>query len=148
MPHTSELDARIAALETRIAALEDAYNAEHPAAPTTGTIEFSGDVELPIGHISYQRVRPAAALTDAAWNESLNRISALSHPIRTDIIRHLLQQPASVMELVNEKVVTSAGTAYHHISTLESAGWVAKKRGIYSIPDSRIVPLRGLVAWV
>lgn len=146
-PTTAELAARLTALEERVSELEHGATTENIIdAAAAGTVHFSGEVALPAGDIKYQWVRPVDLLIETAWEDSFSRISALAHPLRAQILRHLLRQAASVAELVSAEVVSSAGTAYHHISALETAGWVVKQRGVYSIPPARIVPLLCLIA--
>ena len=126
-PTTAELAARLTALEERVSELEHGATTENIIdAAAAGTVHFSGEVALPAGDIKYQWVRPVDLLIETAWEDSFSRISALAHPLRAQILRHLLRQAASVAELVSAEVVSSAGTAYHHISALETAGWVAK----------------------
>ncbi|MDO4686614.1 MAG: winged helix-turn-helix domain-containing protein [Corynebacterium sp.] len=143
-----QLAARIAALEERVATLEQSL----PPAQTpnqselNGTIHFAGEVTLPVGDAAYQWTRPVEILTDTLWNTSTERISALAHPVRTRILRHLLEQHASVADLVEAKIVSSPGTAYHHITALQTAGWLEKYNSVLRIPAARIIPLLCLIA--
>lgn len=156
------IESRVLALEERVAKLEQ---------PTPTPIEVSADEstmwladalepseELPegsvifggnltIGESSYifQWQRPTEAVTNGDWSENLDRLAALAHPIRGDILRRLLTAPVSATELVEEEIVTSTGTAYHHLSALTSAGWTTKTGGKYSLRPARVIPLLTII---
>ena len=106
---------------------------------------FAGDVVLPAGTYSYEWIRPAAWITDQSWDDAMGRIAALAHPVRGAILRHLLATPASVTELVESELVSSTGTAYHHLKELQAAGWVRKQGGMFEIPPARVIPLMAIV---
>lgn len=110
-----------------------------------GTVTFAGDVQLPIGVYTYQWIRPAAWVTDQPWNEAMERIAALAHPVRGAILRHLLDTPATAAELVEAGHVSSPGTAYHHLKELQAAGWVTKRDGAFEIPPARVIALMSIV---
>ena len=145
------IEARLSALEARVAALEQASSPEPsplPASvngPDQGTVSFTGDITLPIGTYSYEWTRLASWITDQPWDDAMGRIAALAHPVRGAILRHLLAAPASVTELVESDLVSSTGTAYHHLKELQAAGWVHKQDGVFKIPPARIVPLMAMV---
>ncbi|WJY67867.1 winged helix-turn-helix domain-containing protein [Corynebacterium auris] len=153
---STDLD-RITALEKRVAALEDALHSHpQPSAPslpdivgaiknspelTDGAVMFGGSVTSGSRSYDYQWVRPTHWVADNDWDEQIERLAALAHPIRGDILRRLVCAPGSAAELVSEGVVSSAGTAYHHLNALQAAGWVSKSSGTYSVPVSRVIPL-------
>lgn len=136
----SDIELRLTELERRVDALE---------APTptgeNGIVSFRGAVTLGDRTYQYDWARPVEFLTDTALSDSLARVSALAHPIRHAILARLLESPATVAELV-EGEVTSTGTAYHHLSALQAAGWVRKSRGSFEIPPARVVPLLTIIA--
>ena len=143
----SDVEARLADLEARVAALEGTagVDAFSPTSDADGTVTFAGDVQLPIGVYKYQWIRPAAWVTDQPWDEAMERIAALAHPVRGAILRHLLDTPATAAELVEAGHVSSLGTAYHHLKELQAAGWVTKRDGVFAIPPARVVPLMAIV---
>lgn len=143
----SDVEARLADLEARVAALEGAagVDAFSPTSDAEGTVTFAGDVTLASGVYTYQWIRPAAWVTDQPWDEAMERIAALAHPVRGAMLRHLLCAPASVADLVDSELVSSTGTAYHHLKELQAAGWVAKRDGLFEIPPARIIPLMSIV---
>ncbi|QMV86191.1 winged helix-turn-helix transcriptional regulator [Corynebacterium hindlerae] len=157
--NVSDLASRLARLEGRVESLERSerlqvvfpgtnMEAEHVASNgLLGSVSFSGNVALDGSPLNYQWQRTVHFLCDEAWDRSLNRLAALAHPVRHTILAKLLGQPCTVLELVEQGIVTSTGKAYHHLGEMQSGGWVAKDSdGRYSIPASRIVPLLVLVA--
>lgn len=143
------IEARLSDLEARIAALEQASLPQSPEFPADnnhdGTVSFTGDITLSTGTYTYAWARPAAWITDQPWDDAIARIAALAHPVRGAILRHLLAAPASVTELVESDLVSSTGTAYHHLKELQAAGWVHKQDGVFKIPPARVVPLMAMV---
>ncbi len=143
------IEARLSDLEARVAALEQASLPQSPEFPADnnhdGTVSFTGDITLSTGTYTYAWARPAAWITDQPWDDAIARIAALAHPVRGAILRHLLAAPASVTELVESDLVSSTGTAYHHLKELQAAGWVHKQDGVFEIPPARVVPLMAMV---
>ena len=143
------VEARLSDLEARVAALEQASLPQSPEFPADnnhdGTVSFTGDITLSTGTYTYAWARPAAWITDQPWDDAIARIAALAHPVRGAILRHLLAAPASVTELVESDLVSSTGTAYHHLKELQAAGWVHKQDGVFEIPPARVVPLMAMV---
>ena len=156
------IESRVLALEKRVAKLEQPIPApvEASAGESTmwladalepseelpeGSVIFGGN--LTIGECSYiyQWQRPTEAVTHGDWSDNLDRLAALANPIRGDILRRLLTAPASATELVEEEIVTSTGTAYHHLSALASAGWTTKAGGKYALRPARVVPLLTII---
>lgn len=136
----SEIAQRLDDIERRLAALE----AQQPSLEN-GIVSFQGDVLLDDCAYQYAWSRPTSHLTGAAFFESLERVSALAHPIRHAILARLLEGPASVNDLVDSGI-SSSGTAYHHLGALQSAGWVRKSHGNFEIPPSRVIPLLTIIA--
>ena len=143
------LEARLTAIEARIDALEQASLPHSPDVHADsnhdGTVSFTGDIALPTGTYTYTWARPTAWITDQPWDNAIARIAALAHPVRGAILRHLLAAPASVTELVESDLVSSTGTAYHHLKELQAAGWVHKQDGVFKIPPARVVPLMTMI---
>lgn len=150
-----DTDARIEALEERVAALEEYFSSvpnnspawERDAGPNDsnsvvdGEVTLQGSVTLGTGRYEYQWTRPTHWITNGPWDGQIERLAALAHPVRGEILRHLLCQPATAADLVEAHIVSSTGTAYHHLKELQSAGWVAKTAGAYEIPPARVIPL-------
>ncbi len=169
-----ELERRLAAIEARLAVLEERIPEETTAAPTgtkqvddtadtywtltelslrnntadnTGAVMFAGHVTTSEQEAMYQWTRPTDFFLTTSWDDPMTRLTALAHPVRGTILRTLLDAPATAAQLAEKNVVTSTGTAYHHLNALMAAGWISKKpTGEFSIRTSRIVPLLTILA--
>ena len=165
MENAEYLAARLDSLEKRMEALESAASPDgSDRAPGDtdeglwiidglretlagdGGVAFGGAVTTGAGVAHYQWTRTTPTLTEHAWDDQLERVAAVAHPTRGAILRRLLQGPASVAELVEAGLVSSSGTAYHHVAALSAAGWISKgPGGRLGIPVGRVVPLLTLV---
>ena len=170
-----ELERRLATIEARLAALEEHAPKETAAtlptgtkqvddtadtywaltelslrnntADNTGAVMFAGHVTTSEQEAMYQWTRPTDFFLATSWDDPMTRLTALAHPVRGTILRTLLDAPATAAQLAEKNVVTSTGTAYHHLNALMSAGWISKKpTGEFSICTSRIVPLLTILA--
>ena len=170
-----ELERRLAAIEARLAALEehvpketaatlptgtkqvddtaDTYwaltelSSRNNTADNTGAVMFAGHVTTSEQEAMYQWTRPTDFFLATSWDDPMTRLTALAHPVRGTILRTLLDAPATAAQLAENNVVTSTGTAYHHLNALMAAGWISKKpTGEFSIRISRIVPLLTILA--
>ena len=170
-----ELERRLAAIEARLAVLEEHVPKETAAtlptgtkqvddsadtywaltelslrnntADNTGAVMFAGHVTTSEQEAMYQWTRPTDFFLATSWDDPMTRLTALAHPVRGTILRTLLDAPATAAQLAENNVVTSTGTAYHHLNALMAAGWISKKpTGEFSIRLSRIVPLLTILA--
>lgn len=169
-----ELERRLTTIEARLAALEEHVPKETATTPTgtkqvdndadtywaltelssrnntadnTGAVMFAGHVTTSEQEAMYQWTRPTDFFLATSWDDPMTRLTALAHPVRGTILRTLLDAPATAAQLAEKNVVTSTGTAYHHLNALMSAGWISKKpTGEFSIRTSRIVPLLTILA--
>ena len=170
-----ELECRLATIEARLAALEehapketaatlptgtkqvddtaDTYwaltelSSRNNTADNTGAVMFAGHVTTSEQEAMYQWTRPTDFFLTTSWDDPMTRLTALAHPVRGTILRTLLDAPATAAQLAENNVVTSTGTAYHHLNALMAAGWISKKpTGEFSIRLSRIVPLLTILA--
>ena len=170
-----ELERRLATIEARLAALEehapketaatlptgtkqvddtaDTYwaltelSSRNNTADNTGAVMFAGHVTTSEQEAMYQWTRPTDFFLTTSWDDPMTRLTALAHPVRGTILRTLLDAPATAAQLAENNVVTSTGTAYHHLNALMAAGWISKKpTGEFSIRTSRIVPLLTILA--
>jgi len=169
-----ELERRLTTIEARLAALEEHVPKETATTPTgtkqvddtadtywaltelssrnntadnTGAVMFAGHVTTSEQEAMYQWTRPTDFFLTSSWDDPMTRLTALAHPVRGTILRTLLDAPATAAQLAENNVVTSTGTAYHHLNALMAAGWISKKpTGDFSIRVSRIVPLLTILA--
>ena len=156
------IEERLAAVEARIEELENAQPAEAETSTLwvvealqkprdhvpQGSVIFGGELDAAGKSYAYQWQRPTDSLTDPdIWAESFERLTALAHPVRGSILRRLLQSSAQGSDFIEEKLVTSPSTAYHHLSALTQAGWIKKSgSGIYEIAPKRVIPLLTIIA--
>ena len=169
-----ELERRLTTIEARLAALEEHVPKETATTPTgtkqvdndadtywaltelssrnntadnTGAVMFAGHITTSEQEAMYQWTRPTYFFLTSSWDDPMTRLTALAHPVRGTILRTLLDAPATAAQLAEKNVVTSTGTAYHHLNALMAAGWISKKpTGDFSIRVSRIVPLLTILA--
>ena len=169
-----ELERRLTTIEARLAILEEHVPKETATTPTgtkqvdndadtywaltelssrnntadnTGAVMFAGHVTTSEQEAMYQWTRPTDFFLTSSWDDPMTRLTALAHPVRGTILRTLLDAPATAAQLAENNVVTSTGTAYHHLNALMAAGWISKKpTGDFSIRVSRIVPLLTILA--
>ena len=169
-----ELERRLTTIEARLAALEEHVPKETATTPTgtkqvddtadtywaltelssrnntadsSGAVMFAGHVTTSEQEAMYQWTRPTDFFLTTSWDDPMTRLTALAHPVRGTILRTLLDAPATAAQLAENNVVTSTGTAYHHLNALMAAGWISKKpTGEFSIRLSRIVPLLTILA--
>ena len=67
------------------------------------------------------------------------RLAAIGHRQRLSILLSLLQQPASVSDLVSSLELGTTGAAYHHLKALQGAGLVMQQeRGMFEIAAEQI----------
>ncbi|WP_158891058.1 ArsR/SmtB family transcription factor [Amycolatopsis anabasis] len=156
----AETAERFAALEERVARLEGGAGGPDPETfwalhglrdrltERTGGVLFTGSVHLPTGeHYEWQQGARTEALLEADWAESGAAFAALGHPVRLQLLRHVLAGTHAVTELQELDSVGTTGQLYHHLKQLVAAGWLrTASRGRYQVPGERIVPLLVLLA--
>jgi DNA-binding transcriptional ArsR family regulator len=114
--------------------------------PPPGGVVFTGSVDVGAGHLEYQWGRRTDDLLDRDWAEHAESVAALGHPLRLAILRRLIDGEHTVAQLVDELELASTGVAYHHLSALQTGGWVTSpRRGSWAIPPSRVVPLLAVI---
>ncbi|MFD0056822.1 ArsR/SmtB family transcription factor [Streptomyces sp. NPDC127168] len=157
-----QLGHRVADLERRLAALEEA--GERPAprpgegdfwaleglkeqlaelGAADGGVLFTGSVRLPTGEqYAWQHGALTEGLLDADWAESAEVFAALGHPVRLRLLREILGGRRTAAELAELDGVGTTGQIYHHLRQLTGAGWLhATGRGRHEVPPGRVVPL-------
>ncbi|WP_225747073.1 ArsR family transcriptional regulator [Corynebacterium sp. Marseille-P4611] len=114
------IESRVLALEKRVAKLEQPIPDPVEASagePTMwladalepseelpeGSVIFGGNLTIGESSYSYQWQRPTGAVANGDWSENLDRLAALAHPIRGEILRRLLTAPASATNLSKKK---------------------------------------------
>jgi len=164
-PDLRTLERRIAQLEERLArASQRQAGQEEPeeavderswavaelrvrvAAP--GGVVLAGAVDLPDGaHVDWQRGTTTAALLDGPWTAATERLAALAHPLRIELLRQVLLGVRSTAALTDLEAVGTSGQLYHHLRPLLAAGWLRQEaRGRYEVPADRVIPLLAVLA--
>ncbi len=155
------LEQRVADLERRLAALENAQNsaprigegdfwalqgfkdqlAELEAAD--GGVLFTGAVRLPTGEqYEWQHGALTEGLLDDDWTEAAESFAALGHPVRLRLLREVVGGRRTAAELAELDEIGTTGQIYHHLRQLTGAGWLhTTGRGRYEVPPGRVVPL-------
>lgn len=156
---------RLADLEARIAALEDAavrepappgeaegasgdvffaLNALRAHATGRGGVVFAGIVrdEEDEDALEWQQGLPVERLAGADWSRMATALDALGNPVRLRVLHAVWEGTRTVAELVERSGFGTTGQIYHHVNHLVAAGWLTTlRRGHYTIPPERVVPL-------
>ena len=165
-----DIDARLHALEDRVAALERAapppgetsppqspadagdvfwaLNGLKARVPDPGAVLFAGAVTGPgEERYEYQYGLEAAHLLDLDWSAFAEPMAALGNPVRLAILRAVAGGTDTVAGLVEELDAGTAGQIYHHVNQLAARGWLAAHaRSRYRIPPARMIPLLAILA--
>ncbi|GAA5514360.1 hypothetical protein Dcar01_03115 [Deinococcus carri] len=155
MTDLAALEARVRALEDRLAVLEeerpggpppagdfwalDTLTARYPA----GALVFAGHVKLPTGEqYGWQEGESLPDLLEADWQAAAPALAALGHPLRLTLLRAVLHGEQTTADLQAHPGLAGAGKLYHHLRELQAAGWlVPEGRGRYVVPAQRVIPL-------
>lgn len=151
-----DLEARLNQLEARLAALEQASRAPsnplegsfwaldclRQAARPGGEVVFAGHAEVASGTWGWQWGLPVGPLLRTPWADVAESLAALAHPLRLEILRAVLRGQSNTQDLQHLAEIGTTGQLYHHLKELLSAGWLkAGKRGSYTVPPERVIPL-------
>jgi DNA-binding transcriptional ArsR family regulator len=151
---------RLAALEQRVAALEQALQRPSPASPDPdtfwalegllarvddpGAVMITGHVALPEGRAArWQETAGTADLLDGDWSQHVVALAALAHPTRIRLLQEVLRGAAvTANDLMRVDGMGTSGQVYHHLRQLVAAGWLnTLGGGRYEVPVARVVPL-------
>ncbi|CAL9489640.1 ArsR/SmtB family transcription factor [Streptomyces sp. enrichment culture] len=156
-----DLEARVADLERRLAALEGERRTKPrlgdgdfwalnglreqlaEAGEPDGGVLFTGAVRLPTGE---QYAWQDGALTKVVlaedWTSAAESFAALGHPVRLRLLHEILGGRRTAAELADSADLGTTGQIYHHLRQLVGAGWLhTPGRGRYEVPPGRVVPL-------
>lgn len=113
-----------------------------------GAVMIVGDVTLPDGApVSWQQGTGTAGMLESDWSDHSAAFAALGHPVRLELLRHILSGVHTTAELAEIGSLGTTGQLHHHLRQLVAAGWVRQAgRGRYEIPAARIVPLLACLA--
>ncbi len=135
---------RQAAVDGRFWALDE-LRARLPEHESTvdGAVMLVGSLTLPDGGpVEWQQGAGSAGMLEADWADQAAVFAALGHPLRLELLRHVLGGTHHTAELGTLASVGTAGQLHHHLRQLVSAGWLRQSgRGAYEVPAARVVPL-------
>lgn len=116
-----------------------------PADPSTdaGAVMMVGSLTLPTGApVAWQQAIGTEGLLESEWGERAPALAALGHPVRLELLRHILAGVHATSDLAAIQSLGTTGQLHHHLRQLVAAGWVRQSgRGTYEVPAARIVPL-------
>ncbi|MEU4564303.1 ArsR family transcriptional regulator [Actinoplanes sp. NPDC023936] len=151
---------RLAALEQRVAALEETLRA--PRATGTpdpevfwaldgllsrvgdpGAVLITGHVTLPDGRAArWQESAGTEELVDGDWSQHVAALAALAHPARIRLLQQVLRGASTANDLIRVDGMGTSGQVYHHLRQLVAAGWLhTTGGGRYEVPVARVIPL-------
>lgn len=115
---------------------------DHPST-VGGAVMIVGSLNLRDGApVAWQQSTGSDGLLETDWSDLAGAFSALGHPGRLELIRHILSGVHATAELSEIASLGTTGKLHHHLRQLVAAGWVRQRaRGSYEVPAARIVPL-------
>lgn len=116
---------------------------EEEAATAEGAVMLVGSADLPDGEtVAWQETAGTTGLLEGDWSDRAASFAALGHPVRLELLRHILGGTRTTGELAAIETLGTTGQLHHHLRQLLAAGWVHQSgRGTYDVPANRIVPL-------
>lgn len=113
------------------------------ASTVEGAVMLVGALTLPTGApVSWQQTVGTAGQIETTWAERAAVFASLGHPVRLELLRHIISGTHATSELAAIDGLGTTGQLHHHLRQLVSAGWVRQSgRGSYEVPAARIVPL-------
>lgn len=115
---------------------------DHPETER-GEVMLVGSLTLPTGApVAWQQSAGTAGLIETDWSDRAATFAALGHPVRIELLRHILSGVQATADLAAIEGLGTTGQLHHHLRQLVAVGWVRQSgRGAYEIPAARIVPL-------
>jgi hypothetical protein len=113
-----------------------------------GSLAYGGRVRAPgAGELVWQLEPAVPAVMEADLGAVSAVLGALGHPLRLEILRHLLLGARTLGELQEIPSTGTSGQVHHHLRELRAVGLVvSQRRNHYAIPADRVVPLLVIVA--
>lgn len=115
---------------------------QHPVTEN-GIVMLSGSVTLPTGApVEWQESMGTTGIFDAEWDDRAASFAALGHPVRLELLRHVLRGISATADLALIDSLGTTGQLHHHLRELRATGWLRQAgRGSYEVPAARVVPL-------
>lgn len=116
---------------------------EDDPALNRGAVMIVGSLTLPTdAPVSWQQTVATEGQLETDWSERASAFAALGHPVRLELLRHIVSGVSATAELAAVEGVGTTGQLHHHLRQLLSTGWVRQSgRGKYEVPAARVVPL-------
>jgi hypothetical protein len=116
--------------------------ADHPST-ADGTVMLAGLSRLPDREpVMRQQMADATRTLGTDWSEHATAFAALGHPIRLELLRHIVSGVHATAQLAQITSLGTTGQLHHHLRQLVAAGWVRQTgRGSYDVPTERNLPL-------
>lgn len=108
-----------------------------------GAVMIVGSLNLPDDSpVEWQQGAATADLLEVEWTDRAAGFAALGHPVRLELVRHILTGTRTTAALSEVEGLGTTGQLHHHLRQLVTAGWVQQTaRGRYDVPAARVVPL-------
>jgi len=115
---------------------------------TPDAVMLVGSVTLPTGEpVEWQETFGAEGLLEQEWSDVASSLAALGHPVRVELLRHILSGMHSTADLATVEALGTTGQLHHHLRQLVATGWVRHGgRGNYEVPAARVIPLLACIA--
>lgn len=112
-----------------------------------GVVMLVGSVTLPDGSpVAWQEGIGTAGLLDSDWGDRAASFAALGHPVRIELLRHVVSGVHATADLAAIGSLGTTGQLHHHLRQLLATGWLRQSgRGSYEVPAARVVPLLAAV---
>ncbi|WP_354701666.1 helix-turn-helix domain-containing protein [Paraconexibacter sp. AEG42_29] len=110
-------------------------------------IAYGGRVGVAEGDVVWQLEHPAGDVLEGDLGRAANVLGAMGHPLRLEILKHLLQGARTLGDLQEIPGLGTTGQLNHHLRELRGAGLVeSRRRNDYAVPADRVVPLLTMIA--
>lgn len=112
-----------------------------------GSIVYGGQTRTPGGgELVWQAEHPLPDVLNVDLHLAAAVLAALAHPVRLEILRHLLLGAHTLAELQQIPGIGTSGQLHHHLRELRTAGLTVHRRNHYTLTPERVVPWLVIIA--
>lgn len=105
-----------------------------------GSIVYGGQTTTPGGgELVWQAEHPLPDVLGADLHLAAVVLAALAHPVRLEILRHLLLGAHTLAELQQIPGIGTSRQLHHHLRELRTAGLTVHRRNYYAVTPERVV---------